>query len=127
MQQQLPPNSAAAEISQTPKNTGFPFENAVVSGLGYEQQMQNKLNAGKVLNAFQEANNIAASHLHKNDLINEWDEAVLKRNSSPSANSQQDYKPSAAFSADSGNPSNKWSAEVNANSPITIQQNSTAK
>lgn len=126
-QQQLPPNPAATEMSQTAtKNAGFPFENAVAAGLGYEQQMQNKLNAEKVLNAFQEANNMAATHLHKNDLINEWDEAVLKSNSSTSANNQSDFKSSPSVQIGETT-STKWSAEVNANSPITIQQTSSRK
>ncbi|XP_023301450.2 caprin homolog [Lucilia cuprina] len=124
-QQQLPTNNSTADMSQTPKNAGFLFENPVVAGLSYEKQMQNKLNAEKVLNALQEANaSNNTHHLHKNDLINEWDESVLKASSGTSAtnNSQQDFKTTTVEAS-----TNKWSAEVNANSPITVQQTQTRK
>ncbi|XP_073841758.1 cell cycle associated protein caprin family member [Musca autumnalis] len=109
------------DMNNTPKSGGFPFDNPVVAGLNYEQQRQNQLNnAANVLKKSlgvredepPQSQPKAPTSLNKNDLINEWTDASLKT-------SAGDYKTTGIVQADST--ANKWSTEVNANSPITVQ------
>lgn len=119
--QQLPNPTAGGDLNQTPKNAGFPFENPVVAGLNYEQQMQSQLStAANVLkNSLAAVEESQTTQINQNDLINEWDESVL--NSATTG----DFKSSSSATVQVE--SNKWSAEVNANSPITVQQSQTRK
>ncbi|XP_075164251.1 cell cycle associated protein caprin family member [Haematobia irritans] len=134
MQQHQLPNDNQNDLSSTtaPKNAGgFPFDNPVVAGLNYDQQMQNQLNnAANVLKKSlgvrddeTKATTVVVP-LNKTDLINDWADAGLKNtgvvaatNANNAVTNTGDFK-----SSNAGPETNKWNtAEVNANSPITVQ------
>uniref|UniRef100_A0A1A9WCU0 Caprin-1 dimerization domain-containing protein n=1 Tax=Glossina brevipalpis TaxID=37001 RepID=A0A1A9WCU0_9MUSC len=100
------PSLSAVDVNSTSKNSGFPFENPVVTGLAsYEQQMPQQLPAS----AEEQTKINSQNAIIKADIITEWGDSNLKSTSAVlSPNANVDLKPNVIESS-------TWSNELNAN------------
>uniref|UniRef100_A0A1A9VMS2 Caprin-1 dimerization domain-containing protein n=1 Tax=Glossina austeni TaxID=7395 RepID=A0A1A9VMS2_GLOAU len=100
------PSLSTVDVNPTSKNSGFPFENPVVTGLtSYDQQIPQQLPAS----AEEQSKINSQNAIIKVDIITEWGDSNLKNSSAVlSPNANVDLKPAVIEGS-------TWSSELNAN------------